>query len=245
MSVFTRLVAELSRLLEPVLAESATAAAIVLFTVLVRLALHPLNRAAFRGATPLAGILPVLLQLPVFFLMYRAFSSSGELLDHRLLTTPLGARWSDALGAGGLLGQQGLVFLGLFAAVAAVAACSAVRGRRAAAAAAVAATAPVPAPRAKGRPGGAPAGLTAEQQEAARKIGGVLPLLSFGTLITAAVVPLAAGLYLVTTTAWSVAERAWLQHRKEAAAGAVEGAGEGTGEGAAAGAGDGRERSSL
>ncbi|NXY99783.1 hypothetical protein HYE82_36540 [Streptomyces sp. BR123] len=48
-----------------------------------------------------------------------------------------------------------------------------------------------------------------------RRVGGVLPLLSFGTLITAAVVPLAAGLYLAATTAWSVAERAWLQHRKE------------------------------
>ncbi|MFE2142129.1 hypothetical protein ACFXA3_10320, partial [Streptomyces sp. NPDC059456] len=144
MSVFTRLVADLSRLLEPVLAESATAVAIVLFTVLVRLALHPLNRAAFRGATPLAGILPVLLQLPVFFLMYRAFSSSGELLDHRLFAAPLGARWSDALGAGGLLGAQGLVFLGLFAAVAAVAACSAVRGRRGAAPAARAPPPPRP-----------------------------------------------------------------------------------------------------
>ncbi|WP_371643647.1 YidC/Oxa1 family membrane protein insertase [Streptomyces sp. NBC_00597] len=220
MSVFTSLVAELGRLLEPVLAEAATAAAIVLFTVLVRLALHPLNRAAFRGATPLAGILPVLLQLPVFFLMYRAFSSSGELLDHRLFAAPLGARWSDALGAGGLLGAQGLVFLGLFAAIAAVAAWSAVRGRRAAAAAPVQA---LPATsRAKGKPGakGKPAvaaEMSAEQQEMVRKIGGVLPLLSFGSLITAAVVPLAAGLYLVTTTAWSVAERAWLQHRKEAA----------------------------
>ncbi|WP_037836625.1 YidC/Oxa1 family membrane protein insertase [Streptomyces sp. NRRL S-244] len=199
MSVFTRLVEELGRLLEPALAESATAAAIVLFTVLVRLALHPLNRAAFRGATPVAGLLPVLLQLPVFFLMYQAFSSSGELLDHRLFAAPLGARWSDALGAGGFLGAQGLVFLGLFAAIAAVAAWSAVRGRRAAA------EAPVPVAAAK---------VSAEQQEAMRKLGGVLPLLSFGTLITAAVVPLAAGLYLVTTTAWSVAERAWLQHRK-------------------------------
>ncbi|MFI1152420.1 YidC/Oxa1 family membrane protein insertase [Streptomyces sp. NBC_01343] len=199
MSVFTRLVEELGRLLEPALAESATAAAIVLFTVLVRLALHPLNRAAFRGATPMAGLLPVLLQLPVFFLMYRAFSSSGELLDHRLLAAPLGARWSDALGAGGFLGAQGLVFLGLFAAIAVVAAWSAVRGRRAAA------EAPVPVPAAN---------VSAEQQAALRKLGGVLPLLSFGTLITAAVVPLAAGLYLVTTTAWSVAERAWLQHRK-------------------------------
>ncbi|WUG91387.1 hypothetical protein OHU74_12930 [Streptomyces sp. NBC_00454] len=59
--------------------------------------------------------------------------------------------------------------------------------------------------------------MSAEQQEVMRKLGGVLPLLSFGTLITAAVVPLAAGLYLVTTTAWSVAERAWLQYRKERA----------------------------
>ncbi|MFF3211300.1 hypothetical protein ACFYYB_11640 [Streptomyces sp. NPDC002886] len=293
MSVFIDLVALLGRLLEPVLAESATAAAIVLFTVLVRLALHPLSRAAFRGATPVAGILPVLLQLPVFFLMYRAFSSSeiggatNELLGHRLFAAPLGDRWGEALGDGGLFGEQGLVFLGLFAAVAVVAAWSAVRGR--AAAALMAATGGAGAGPGAGsgiaklggaNPGGAKAagivaggakaggakaggakaggakaggakaggakaagskaagskaarskavggkvsgaggagavaGLSAEQQELARKLGGVLPLLSFGTLITAALVPLAAGLYLVTTTAWSVAERAWLQHRKD------------------------------
>ncbi|MFF8268831.1 YidC/Oxa1 family membrane protein insertase [Streptomyces sp. NPDC016562] len=207
MSVFfTRLVVELGRLLEPVLAESATAAAIVLFTVLVRLALHPLSRAAFRGATPVAGCLPVLLQLPVFFLMYQAFSSAQELLGHRLFGAPLGARWFDALGEGGPFGAQGLVFLGLFAAIAVVAAWSAVRGRRAAASSAAAPSA-VPAT------AGAAAAMSAEQQEVMRKLGGVLPLLSFGTLITAAVVPLAAGLYLLTTTAWSVGERAWLQQR--------------------------------
>ncbi|MFC9299360.1 YidC/Oxa1 family membrane protein insertase [Streptomyces sp. NPDC057011] len=224
MSVFTHLVVELGRLLEPVLADSATAAAIVLFTVLVRLALHPLSRAAFRGATPVAGCLPVLLQLPVFFLMYQAFSSADELLAHRLFAAPLGARWTEALGEGGLVGAQGLVFLGLFAAIAVVAAWSAVRGRRAAAAAAEAsARGGAGAAGAAGRVGragvpAAPAAVSAEQQEMVRKLGGVLPLLSFGTLITAAVVPLAAGLYLLTTTAWSVAERAWLQHR---AAGAV------------------------
>ncbi|WP_405814556.1 MULTISPECIES: YidC/Oxa1 family membrane protein insertase [unclassified Streptomyces] len=234
MSVFTHLVAELGRLLEPVLAQSATAAAIVLFTVLVRLALHPLSRAAFRGATPVAGCLPMLLQLPVFFLMYKTFSSGGELLSHRLFAAPLGARWTEALGEGGPFGAQGLVFLGLFGAIAVVAAWSAVRGRRtaasvAAAAAAAAATAPKKAAAAKkpGTGGGAKAvpkagagvmgEVSAEQQEVMRKLGGVLPLLPFGTLITAAVVPLAAGLYLLTTTAWSVAERAWLQHRKERA----------------------------
>ncbi|MFD4869069.1 YidC/Oxa1 family membrane protein insertase [Streptomyces sp. NPDC058412] len=244
MSVFTHLVAELGRLLEPVLAQSATAAAIVLFTVLVRLALHPLSRAAFRGATPVAGCLPLLLQLPVFFVMYQAFSSSkvggeaNELLGHRLFAAPLGSRWTEALGEGGLFGAQGLVFLGLFGAIAVVAAWSAVRGRKAAAVTAVAAatasasaSAATPAGRGKAKPGatkakpgaksGAKAGVaaevTAEQQEVMRKLGGVLPLLSFGTLITAAVVPLAAGLYLLTTTAWSVAERAWLQYRKERA----------------------------
>ncbi|WP_405830290.1 YidC/Oxa1 family membrane protein insertase [Streptomyces sp. NBC_00105] len=237
MSVFTHLVAELGRLLEPVLAQSATAAAIVLFTVLVRLALHPLSRAAFRGATPAAGCLPLLLQLPVFFVMYQAFSSAkvggeaNELLGHRLFAAPLGSRWTEALGEGGLFGAQGLVFLGLFGAIALVAAWSAVRGRKAAAvaaAAAAAASAATPAGRGKAKPGaakakpgakpGAKAGaVSAEQQEVMRKLGGVLPLLSFGTLITAAVVPLAAGLYLLTTTAWSVAERIWLQYRKERA----------------------------
>lgn len=247
MSVFTHLVAQLGRLLEPVLAESATAAAIVLFTVLVRLALHPLSRAAFRGATPMAGCLPMLLQLPVFFMMYQAFSSAkvsgaaNELLGHRLFAAPLGDRWTDALGEGGVFGAPGLVFLGLFAAIAAVAAWSAVRGRRAAAAAPpVPVALPVGAAKGaaakrvaakgaatkgaaakSGARGSAAAAanalpqVTAEQQAMMRKLGGVLPLLSFGTLITAAVVPLAAGLYLLTTTAWTVAERAWLQHRKE------------------------------
>ncbi|MFB8398645.1 hypothetical protein [Streptomyces yangpuensis] len=276
MSVFTHLVVELGRLLEPVLAESATAAAIVLFTVLVRLALHPLSRAAFRGATPLAGCLPLLLQLPVFFLMYQAFSSGGELLSHRLFAAPLGSRWADALGEGGLFGAQGLVFLALFGVIAVVAAWSAVRGRRAAAAAAAAAADAAEKPvaaqksaaarrpavgsgRAKsggkagagararaaagagvaaaagararaegGHRAGVGAGaaavpeLSAEQQEVMRKLGGVLPLLSFGTLITAAVVPLAAGLYLLTTTAWAVAERAWLERRKARAAARTE-----------------------
>ncbi|MFF4328629.1 YidC/Oxa1 family membrane protein insertase [Streptomyces sp. NPDC048387] len=209
MSVFTHLVAQLGRLLEPVLAESATAAAIVLFTLLVRLALFPLGRAAFRAATPAAGCLPMLLQLPVFYLMYRSFSSGGELLGHRLFAAPLGARWTGALEEGGVFGAQGVVFLGLFAAIAVVAAWSAVRGRRAAAAAPAV---PPVLPGAKGA-GAAAAVPSAEQLAAMRKLGGVLPLLSFGTLITAAVVPLAAGLYLLTTTAWSVAERAWLQRR--------------------------------
>ncbi|MEV7173520.1 hypothetical protein AB0O18_27950 [Streptomyces sp. NPDC093224] len=229
---FTHLVTALAGLLEPLAAHSATAAAIVLITVLVRLALHPLSRAAARGATPVSGLLPLLLQLPVFWLMYRSFTTEGELLDHRLFAAPLGARWFEVLGEGGPFGAQGLVFLGLFGAIAVVAAWSAVRGRRSAAVAAAAAAEAAAAPKKSARRSGARKGaaraagsgsgtgaaaglpeLTAEQRELLRKVGSVLPLLSFGTLITAAVVPLAAGLYLLTTTAWSVAERAWLDRR--------------------------------
>ena len=49
MSVFADLVEHLADLLQPLFHASATAAAIVLFTALVRLAVHPLSRAAARG----------------------------------------------------------------------------------------------------------------------------------------------------------------------------------------------------
>ncbi|MET8681094.1 YidC/Oxa1 family membrane protein insertase [Streptomyces sp. NPDC004647] len=241
MSVFASLGALLTQIadaLDPFFGASATAAAIVLFTLCVRLVLHPLARAAARGekaraalaprmaelrrkhknnperlqramselyaesgSSPLAGCLPMLLQLPVFFVMYHLFTrSGGGLLDHELLGAPLGGRWADALGDGGVFGAHGLVYVGLFAAIAAVAGWTYVRARRAAASA-PAATAPQEAA-VPGMPN--MAGMAK-----------VLPLLSFGTLITAAVVPLAAGLYLATTTAWTAAERAWLHRDRD------------------------------
>lgn len=211
---------------------SSTAAAIVVFTCLVRLALHPLSRSAARGertraelaprlaelkrkhaknperlqreaaelyakagSSPLAGCLPMLAQLPVFYVMYHLFSSGddgGNLLEHTLLGAPLGDRWADALGDGGLVGSHGLVYLGLFALVGAVATWTYVRNRKAAAALPLPDAGDTPVP-----------GMAAMAK--------VMPLLSFGTLVTAAVVPLAAGLYLVTTTTWSAVERAYLQ----------------------------------
>lgn len=229
MSVFTTLVASLSEALEPVFRTSATAAAIVLFTLGVRLALHPLTRAAVRGekararlaphmtelrrkhgrdpeklrektaelyrkegASPVAGCLPMLLQLPVFFLLFHAFTSDGELLGHTLLGAPLGGRWTEALADGGLFGGSGLVYVALFAVTAIVATWTFVRGRRAAAA------------------GAASAGTATGQGEATQAMARYLPLLSFGTLVTVAVVPLAAALYVVTSTAWTAVERAAL-----------------------------------
>lgn len=223
MSVFATLVEQLADLLHPLFGATAAAAAIVLFTALVRLLVHPLSRAAARGTqaraqlqprvaelrkryakqpeklqkavlelhaeekvSPFSGFLPSLLQLPAFFLLYRLFSGGGDggLLSHQLFAAPLSGHWADALAGDGLFGPAGLVYVGLFLVVAAVATFTYVRTWRAAA---VALAGP---------------GTGA--------LGKVLPLLSYGTLITVAVVPLAVALYVVTSAAWSAVERAVL-----------------------------------
>ncbi|UQA95231.1 YidC/Oxa1 family membrane protein insertase [Streptomyces halobius] len=221
--------------IDPLFGAAATAVAIVLLTLGVRAALHPLARAAARGekaraalapqiaelqrkhqgnperlqkamadlyartgSSPLAGCLPTLLQLPVFFVMYHLFSSGGGgVLDHTLLGAPLGGHWTEALAHGGVFGPQGRVYLGLFALIAVVATWNFRRARAAVAAA--------PAPAAGGN--GVLPGTGA--------MGKLMPLLSFGTLITVAVVPLAAGLYVVTSTTWTACERAMLHRDRE------------------------------
>ena len=236
---FAHLVEQLADLIQPLFGATAAPAAIVLFTALVRLLVHPLSRAAARGqkartalqpkitelrarhkddpqkfqqallalhaeekVSPLSGCLPGLLQLPAFFLLYHLFSSAtvgGErngLLAHQLFAAPLGGRWADALAGGGAFGAAGLVYLGLFAVVAAVAAFNFLRVRRTMAATPATATVDgVAAP---------------EQIPGAAAIGKIAPYLSFFTLVTVAVVPLAAALYVVTSTTWSAVERAVL-----------------------------------
>ncbi|MDA4885303.1 YidC/Oxa1 family membrane protein insertase [Streptomyces sp. MS2A] len=235
MSVFASLVEHLADLLQPLFGASAAAAAIVLFTALVRLLVHPLSRAAARGqkartelqpriaelrrkhaknpeklqravldlhaeekVSPLSGCLPSLFQLPAFFLLYHVFSSSeiggrtNGLLSHQLLAAPLGGRWADALGDGGPLGSAGLVYVALFAVVAGVATFSYRLTKRTMAARPV---------------------LPTGDADAVPGVGAitkVMPFMSFFTLVTVAVVPLAAALYVVTSTTWSAVERAVL-----------------------------------
>lgn len=232
MSFAVQLFALLAGALEPLFAHSATAVAVVAATVLVRALLHPLARAGARGekararlapeiaelrrrhardperlrrallelhagegVPPLAGFAPMLVQLPVFFVMYRLFTAHevggepNELLEHRLGAAPLGGRWADALGNGGPLGAQGVVHLVLLVVIAAVAFWSYRRAR--------AAVAP------------------AAETPGAAGLARMLPLLSFGTLVTAALVPLAAGLYLATTTTWTAVERALLHRDRD------------------------------
>lgn len=63
MSVFASLVERLADLLQPLFATTATAAAIVLFTLVVRLAIHPLSRASARGQKARTRIAPQLAEL--------------------------------------------------------------------------------------------------------------------------------------------------------------------------------------
>ena len=258
------LVCWFAAILAPLFGGLAAAAAIVVFTMLIRLALVPLSYYAVRGerargrllpqvqelqrrhakdperlqrelkalqraegTTMYAGCLPLLLQLPFFSVMYRLFLSHSvagapnALLSHRLLAAPLGSWW---LGGAGPVSAQGAVFAGLFVllAVVGVAALRAARRTQARAqvahtqaraqvAQARATTAGVPAATTTagraGRPAAAPA-PAAQTAAADRAVGLLSKVMPFGSLLMAAIVPLAAGLYLVTTAAWTLAERA-------------------------------------
>ncbi|MFJ8308426.1 MULTISPECIES: YidC/Oxa1 family membrane protein insertase [unclassified Streptomyces] len=234
-TAFASLAEHLAAVLEPVFHGASTAAAIVLFTAFVRLAVHPLSRQAARGqkaqaklrpqlaalrekhgkdskalqkavmelhaaekVSPLSGCLPSLLQMPAFFLLYHLFSSpqiggrANGLLDHTLFAAPLGGNWAQALADGGVFGARGIVYLVLFAVVAAVATFNYRRMKRQMAATPVV----------------APAGQEAVPGMAA--MSKFMPLLSFATLFTVGAVPLAAALYVVTSTTWTAVERAFL-----------------------------------
>jgi YidC/Oxa1 family membrane protein insertase len=157
-----------------------------------------------EGSGMFAGCLPLLLQLPFFSVMYRLFlehsvhGAPNTLLSHSLLAAPLGSHW---LAGAGPLSGQGAVFAGLFALLAAVAVL-AVRGARRA-------TPPGDPAAGPAAPGSA-AAAAAPGGRAASLAGWVIP---FASLVTAAIVPLAAGLYLLTTTAWTLGERTVLRRR--------------------------------
>ena len=229
------LVGWIAAILAPLLGGLATAAAIVAFTLLARLLLLPLSYFAVRGSVRgegararlqprvaelqrrhrsdpqrfraelgalyraegsgmFGGCLPLLIQLPFFSLMYRLFldhsvgGAPNTLLTHSLLAAPLGSHW---LAGAGPLSAQGAVFAGLFALLAMVAVLAVRAARRA-----------------------APEGTAlAASQPGGRAVSVLSWAVPFASLVTAAIVPLAAGLYLLTTTAWTLAERALLRRR--------------------------------
>lgn len=214
-------VTQLSTVLAPL---GGAAAAVVAVTLLVRLLLHPLTRAAVRGeraraalapqlavlrkrhgkdaaalaqaftelhreagVSPLAGLLPMLLQLPVFILLYQLFvraeigGQANTLLDSTVFGAPLSAHLLTPAGA---WAPHLLVFGALVALLTGLAWLTSRRAVRLA--------------RLAEQP---PTGLLA-----------ALPrVLPYAILVSALVLPLAAVLYLVTSTAWTVAENAALR----------------------------------
>jgi YidC/Oxa1 family membrane protein insertase len=248
-------VSGLAGLLAPLAGGLATAAAIVGFTVAIRLLLLPLSYRTMRGmaaqarvaprvqalqkqhaghpdrlqrelsalyqpegTSMFAGCLPALAQWPVLSVLYLLFrspriaGSPNALLSHGLFGAPLGSHW---LGGAGPLSAQGAVFAGLFLLLAGIGWLSARLARRIGVpAAAPSATATRPPRTPAARPTrttvtGAPEatrGSTAATVSAA--LARVVP---YFTVAVAAFVPLAAGVYLLTTTAWTLAERAFVQ----------------------------------
>lgn len=247
-SVAYHLVTTLASAFAPVAGSLAAAAAIVAFTLAVRLLLLPLSYYGLRGQAAqarlqpqiaelrrryasqpdrlqrelaafyqreggglLLGCLPLLVQLPFFSVVYRLFLSHSvggqpnRLLAHHLLSTPLGSNWLNA----GPLTAHGLVYLGLFALLALGGWLSVRLASRATAAAqSAAAQSAVPA---------AKAATTDAAAAQNRALTAVTRLIPFTTVIIAMFVPLAAGLYLLTTTWWTLAERVMLRRRVQLA----------------------------
>jgi YidC/Oxa1 family membrane protein insertase len=187
-----------------------------------------------EGASPFAGFLPLLAQWPFLSVMYLLFRSAtvdgaqNRLLSHGLFGVPLGAHW---LSGAGLLSVHNALFLAVFAILAALCWLSVRLARRTAPAAEPAAA--VPAARrasqasaaaragqsrggtgqAAGHKRAGAAGAAATRADPAEALADsnaaawltrVLPYL---TVVIAAFAPLAAAIYLLTTVAWTIAER--------------------------------------
>ncbi len=233
------LVSGFTGILTPVLGGLAAVAAIIAFTMTVRVLLMPLSLRALRGqavqarlapqlqalrqryakqperlqremsalykregTSLFAGITPLLLQWPVLSVMYVLFRSPqvggkpNTLLSHDLFGVPLGMHW---LGGGGPASLPGAVFLGVFALLAVLCWLSSRLGRLM--------TAPARTAPASGGPT-APAGT-----------GLLVRVLPYLTVVIAAFAPLAAGIYLLTSLAWSLAEREFFRRSAMASAG--------------------------
>jgi YidC/Oxa1 family membrane protein insertase len=266
------LVSGFTGILTPVLGGLAAVAAIIAFTMAVRVLLMPLSLRALRGqaaqarlapqlqalrqryarqperlqqetsalfkregTSMFAGFGPILLQWPFLSVMYLLFRSpkvagkTNTLLTHDLLGVPLGTHW---LTGPGVLSAQGAIFLGVFALLAALCWLSSHLARRwtpspapapapgpakapagVKSAPARAGSAPAKAASAKARPAGPPPASSPSLQVAQAPGGALIKVLPYLTVVIAAFAPLAAGLYLLTSTAWSLAERSLWQSR--------------------------------
>ena len=212
----------------PPLAGGAAALAIVVVTLLVRVALIPAGIAQARAeqtrarlaprlrdlqkrygksperlqretmqlyrdenTSPFAGCLPILIQAPIVGVLYAIFlhpviaGHSNALLTETVYGVPLGSSLAGVLAAGATDASALVVFAVLVLLIAAVGETTRRLLR------------PAPIPRVEGSAGSPGAVIPA----------GLLGVLQFATAVVAIFVPLAAGLYLLVTVAWTLGQR--------------------------------------
>ncbi|MET1052320.1 MAG: YidC/Oxa1 family membrane protein insertase [Mycetocola sp.] len=229
------LVTALATLFTPIAGGLSTALAIVTITLVVRAALIPVGRSQVRAeftrrrlapqlqelqrrykkkpellqqktmelyaaekASPLAGCFPTLLQAPVISTVYGLFILQGinghpnGLLTEEVLGVPLGTPLVGFLG--GAVWPGVIVYAALLMVIATVAWLSRLAAMR---------NAPV-------TPDAVPPAM--------QNLTGILSWMPFITVVFAAIVPLAATIYLAVTTTWTLVERAVLRRRYEARA---------------------------
>jgi YidC/Oxa1 family membrane protein insertase len=141
-----------------------------------------------ESASPLAGCLPILIQAPIVGLLYSVFLHAtlaghpNELLAQTVFGVPLGTSLAGAVMSGAADLVTWMVIGCLVLLIAAVGELTRRMFR-------VAPTEVTPTP------------------EASRMPVGLLGVLQFATAVVAIFVPLAAGLYLLTTVAWTLGQR--------------------------------------
>ncbi len=146
--------------------------------------------------SPFAGMLPLLAQIPVISLVYAVFTHptiaghGNALLDERAFGAPLGTSFVGLTGAGPQVWPAIVVYLVVLALIAAVTTVS----RK------VLALPQQPAPGGSGTAATPPAGMLR-----------ALSFLPYVTVVFAAFVPLAAAVYILTSTTWTVLERSTLR----------------------------------
>jgi YidC/Oxa1 family membrane protein insertase len=159
-----------------------------------------------EGTSMFAGFMPLLLQWPFLSVMYLLFRSPqvagkpNALLVHGLFGVPLGTHWLSGTGP---VSAQGAVFLGVFALLAGLCWLSSRLGQLMTASAAL----PAPAPGKKAKSGPVTAAGASGGTGAVAGTGALAKVLPYLTVVIAAFAPLAAGVYLLTSMGWSLAER--------------------------------------
>jgi YidC/Oxa1 family membrane protein insertase len=215
------LVSGFTSFMTPALGGAAAVAAIILFTMAVRLVLMPLSLRGLRGqaaaarlapqlqdlrkryakqperlqremaalykregTSMFAGLTPFLLQWPLLSVMYLLFRSAqvGGKTNALLTRNLFGVPLgSHWLAGAGLISVHGLVFLGVFALLAGLCWLSVRLAKR----------------------------MAPSQPAAAGGVNALIQLLPYLTVVIAAFLPLAAGIYLLASTGWALAERAF------------------------------------